>query len=433
MHLLLRKSKKLPLFLYDIFLFLYRLGIGIYSLWDPKAKNWVQGRKNIFKDIQSRLSHAPGPKNSNTIWIHCSSLGEFEQGRPIIEEIRAKGSGNEIVLTFFSPSGYESKKDFPGVDHVFYLPMDSRKNASRFMDQVNPSLVIFIKYDLWYHYLHEIKKRKTECLLVSAMFRKDQVFFKWYGSLQKKMLGFFTKIFVQDDTSKKLLETVRIHQCIVSGDTRFDTVLKIAEKFEPVVTIERFLAGRKCIVAGSTWKADEEFLKNVFDELQDQKPGLIIAPHEIYETHLDELSKLFPNSIKYSEYGSEPGEAHHDVLIIDNVGILSRLYKYGYFTYVGGGFTRDGVHNVLEAAVYGKPVVFGKNYSKYREAVALLECGGAISFSNKEELFNGFSTLLNDEENYRQRCVASKIYVSGHGGATKKIMDYIEEKRLLTR
>jgi len=432
LHLLLRKSKKLPVFFYDIFLFLYRQGIGIYSLWNPKAKNWLVGRKNIFKEIQSQLSRSPDRKNSNTIWIHCSSLGEFEQGRPIIEEIRAKGSGNEIILTFFSPSGYESKKDYPGVNYVFYLPMDSKKNAGRFLDLVNPSLVIFIKYDLWYHYLHEIKKRETECLLVSAIFRKDQVFFKWYGSLQKKMLGFFTNLFVQDEASKKLLESIHIHHCIVSGDTRFDAVLKIAEKFEPIVTIECFIDGRKCIVAGSTWKTDEDFLKNVFDELQDHELALIIAPHEIYETHLDELAKLFPNSIKFSECSIEQTGVNHDVLIIDNVGTLSRLYKYGYITYVGGGFTRDGVHNVLEAAVYGKPVVFGKNYKKYREAVELLECGGAKSFSNRDELHQVFSTLLHDEDDYRQKCLASKIYVSRNGGATKKVLDYIEEKRLLT-
>ncbi|MFI5185410.1 MAG: 3-deoxy-D-manno-octulosonic acid transferase [Chitinophagales bacterium] len=421
----------MPVLFYNIFLILYRSAIRISSLWNTKAKKWLTGRKNIFEKIQSEIFNAADTHSSKLIWIHCSSLGEFEQGRPVIEKIKAQGTRHRIVLTFFSPSGYEVKKNDPGADSIFYLPMDSPKNARRFMDLLNPSLVIFIKYDYWHYYLNEIKKRKIKCLLISAIFRKDQVFFKWYGGLQRKMLDCFTQIFVQNAESKRLLETIQVNHYTISGDTRFDSVIAIAKNFQTIPPVEEFIGSKKCIVAGSTWKKDEAALQKVFERLRDYDLKLIIAPHEIHETHLSQLKDLFPNSVRFSELANSQRQ-ESKVLIIDNMGMLSRLYNLAFITYVGGGFTRDGVHNVLEAAVYGKPLVFGKNYKKYKEAIDLIEYEGAKSFTDEEDLYQIVLTLLTDESDYRQKCLASKNYVLENRGASEKILNYIEENRLLT-
>ncbi len=412
-----------------MFLWLYRVAIRFSSVWNVKARKWVTGRKNIFDRIQSRIADNPPSK---LIWIHCSSLGEFEQGRPLIERIRRQGTGHKILLTFFSPSGYEVKKNYPGADYICYLPIDSGKNAPKFLDLINPDLIIFIKYDYWYYYLHEIKKRKISCLLISAVFRKDQPFFKWYGALQRKMLFCFTQIFVQNEESKKLLETIDIKNCMVAGDTRFDSVVEIAERFEPIPLIENFINNSKCIIAGSTWEQDEKILQKVFIELKDYELKLIIAPHEIHPSHLKDLKELFPQSVFFSDLPTSDSRLPTPILIVDNIGMLSRLYKYAWLSYIGGGFTRDGVHNVLEAAVYGKPVVFGKNYKKYKEAIDLIESGGAKTFSGKDELHQVFITLVTDEDDYRQRCQASKNYVQENKGATERVLHYIEINRLLT-
>jgi 3-deoxy-D-manno-octulosonic-acid transferase len=423
------KIKNLTGLFYSIFLWLYRAAVSISSIWNDKARKWIEGRKNIFEKIKLELQNS----GSGTVWVHCSSLGEFEQGKPVMDKIKLLYPGNKLLVTFFSPSGYEIRKGHAVADHIFYLPMDSKRNAQKFLDIAKPALVIFIKYDYWYYYLNEIKKRKINCLLVSAVFRQDQAFFKWYGSLQRKMLACFTQIFVQNEGSKKLLETINVNHCIVGGDTRFDTVIEIAEKFEPVPPIETFIYDKKTIVAGSTWRKDEEVLQIAFNKLAFPDTKLIIAPHEIHNAHLDELKKLFPASIRFSELSSYDPPLTSDILIIDNIGMLSRLYKYAHVTYVGGGFTKDGVHNVLEAAVYGKPVLFGNNYKKYREAVDLVNAGGAESFSDPVELYKTLMILFKNENAYEAKCNASKKYVWGNKGATEKVLNYIEIKRLLTR
>ena len=423
------KIKILTGFFYSIFLWLYRLAVSFSSIWNEKARKWIGGRKNIFEKIKLELQNS----GFSTVWVHCSSLGEFEQGKPVMDKIKLLYPGNKLLVTFFSPSGYEIKKDYAGADHVFYLPMDSKRNAQKFLDIVKPSLVIFIKYDYWFYYLNEIKKRKINCLLVSAVFRQDQAFFKWYGSLQRKMLNCFTQIFVQNKRSKELLETIKVNHCTVGGDTRFDTVIEIAEKFEPVPIIEAFIYNKKTIVAGSTWRKDEEVLQIAFNKLASPDIKLIIAPHEIHNAHLDELKQLFPTSIRFSELASHDSSLTSSTLIIDNIGMLSRLYKYAHITYIGGGFTKDGVHNVLEAAVYGKPVLFGNNYKKYREAVDLVKAGGAESFSDPGELYNTLMIMFKNESDYEAKCTASKKYVWGNKGATEKVLNYIEINRLLTR
>jgi 3-deoxy-D-manno-octulosonic-acid transferase len=423
------KIKNLSGFFYSIFLWLYHAAITISSTWNEKAGKWINGRKNIFEKIKV----AAGEAKPGTVWVHCSSLGEFEQGKPVVEKIKLLYPNCKLLITFFSPSGYEIKKDYAGADHIFYLPMDSKRNARKFLDIVKPILVIFIKYDYWYYYLTEIKKRKIESLLVSAVFREDQAFFKWYGSLQRKMLNCFTQIFVQNEKSKRILETINVRHCTVGGDTRFDAVVDIAEKFEPVPFIEAFIQNKQTIVAGSTWRKDEEVLQIAFDKLADNNIKLIIAPHEIHSAHLEELKKLFPASLRFSQLASNDLPVTSNILIVDNIGMLSRLYKYAFITYVGGGFTKDGVHNVLEAAVYGKPVLFGNNYKKYKEAADLINVGGAISFSDPAELREILLTLLSNENDYESKCDASKNYVGSHKGATEKVIDYIEINRLLTR
>lgn len=441
--------------LYNILIAFFRTGIRIASVWNEKAGKWVEGRKNIFEKIKTTLQPVPGEIKSKIIWIHCSSLGEFEQGRPVMESLKTQYPGYKLLLTFFSPSGYEVRKNYEGSDYVFYLPMDSKKNAQKFLDLIAPDLVIFIKYDYWYHYLNEIKNRNINCLLISAVFRKDQAFFKWFGILQRKMLSCFTYIFVQTEESKQLLRRIGFENCSVSGDTRFDRVIEIARKFKPIPEIEKFLGSSQCIVAGSTWKEDEEALARVFHEINDLDLKLIIAPHVINELRLKALKKIFPQAILFSQlitnppaypgaglnnppgsYRDEqasPGrQITRNYLVIDNIGMLSSLYKYGNINLVGGGFTKDGVHNVLEAAVYGKPVVFGANYKKYKEAVDLVESECAKSFSNYDELYHILITLLLDEDDYRQKCGSAENYIIANAGATSKIMQYIQENRLLT-
>ena len=387
----------------------------------------MQGRKNIIEKLKVDI-----PKNEKIIWVHCSSLGEFEQGRPVIEKLKSQYANFKFLLTFFSPSGYEVRKDYPGADWVFYLPMDGSRVAKKFLDIVHPSLVIFVKYDLWYYYLKKMKYREIPLLLISALFQKDLYFFKWYGVLQRKMLSRFDHLFVQNEESKKLMEGIGLgNKCSISGDTRFDRVIEIAEKFEPIPEIEKFIGNSKAMIAGSTWKEDEEVLQNIIKHKNEISLKLIIAPHEVNEKNIDSIKELFPDAVLFTCLKNNP-QPSSNILIIDNIGMLSRLYKYAYISYVGGGLTKNGVHNVLEAAVYGKPVLFGPVYRKYHEAIELLHSGGGISFNNAEELKEKILLLLNNEQQYIKVSLAAKNYVLNNKGATQKIIGYIQEKRLLT-
>ena len=365
--------------------------------------------------------------------MHCASLGEFEQGRPLLEKLKATDTNLKIVLTFFSASGYEVMKDYKGADHVFYMPMDSPANARKFIDALAPILVLWVKYEYWFYYLDELKRRNIPVILVSGIFRKDQPFFRWYGSVWRKMLGCFTHFFVQNEISRELLETIHIDQRItVTGDTRFDRVIEIAERFESVPFIEIFCGNSDVIVAGSTWEEDEVELLHYVKAQADLK--FIIAPHEIDAENLADIKIEFPDSIFYSELESlinTPGRTTN-VLIIDNIGMLSRLYKYATISYVGGGFGADGVHNVLEAAVYGKPVVFGPVYEKYEEAIGLLEAGGGLSVSGPLKLEAVLNELLKDEIERANKGKKARNFVYSNAGASDKITRYIQENRLLT-
>lgn len=421
-------------FLYNLFLFLYSCGIRVASLWNAKAKKWLSGRRNIFPTINAKLSTL----NSQPVWMHCASLGEFEQGRPLLEELKKENPNVRIVLTFFSPSGYEVMKDYRGVDFVFYLPMDSEANAGKFLDAVNPALVLWVKYEYWFYYLAALKKRNIPTLLVSGIFRKNQPFFKWYGDIWRKMLQSFTHFFVQNEESKQLLATLEFNQQVsLNGDTRFDRVVEIAENFTPVAGIEKFCGDSQVIVAGSTWEEDEIELLHFVNVHKNVK--FIIAPHEIDKTNLKDVKDEFPYSIFYSELNNEQQTTVNDqhatpnVLIVDNIGMLSRLYKYATVTYIGGGYGADGVHNVLEAAVYGKPVVFGPVYEKFDEATGMVHSGGAISIDGGPvKLEMVMNRLLNDEQERNRRGEAARQFVYNNAGASKKIMQFIQEKRLLT-
>ncbi|MBO9571742.1 MAG: 3-deoxy-D-manno-octulosonic acid transferase [Chitinophagaceae bacterium] len=404
----------------------YALGICVASFWNTKAKLALQGRKDIFTTIRAALVNNTRP----VVWMHSASLGEFEQGRFLLENIRKQYPTYCLVVTFFSPSGYEVMKNYKGADHIFYLPFPTKRQAKRFISIVKPSLVLWIKYDYWYHYLVELKKRKIPVLLISAIFLKHHPFFRWYGPLYRKMLQCFSWMFVQTEGSAKRLAGIGFEQNVsVNGDTRFDRVIDIAENFVPVPRIEGFIGNDKVIVAGSTWNEDEEELDHYANTNKHIK--FILAPHEIEEEHLKEIEKLFHHSVRYSQLDNMDITGKN-TLIIDNIGMLSRLYNYAHIAYVGGGFGSDGIHNILEAAVFGIPVVFGPVFNKYTEAIELLEEGGAITIDNALELEKTFNSLLSDEKYYRECCNAAKDYVFAHKGATGNIMSYIQANRLLT-
>ena len=420
--------------IYFIALKLYYAGVVVVSPWNEKARLWLAGRRGIFGRLRTAIG-GRGPQQ--LLWMHCASLGEFEQGRPLLEAVRIQYPQAAILLTFFSSSGYEIRKNYEKADHVFYLPFDSPANARRFLQIVQPTLVLWIKYEYWYFYFSEIKKAGIPFLLISAIFRKEQLFFTWYGALHREMLRCFTHLFVQTPVSQQLLQSIGISgNTSVTGDTRFDRVIEIAGQFEPIKPVEEFCAGHLVVVAGSSWDDDEEELEhfaNTHPELR-----FIVAPHEIHTAHLKDIRRLFKHSILYSEYrqireAGQPSErlAQANVLVIDNIGMLARLYRYATITYVGGGFGESGVHNILEAAVYGKPVVFGPVYDKYAEAEELLETGGAFSIRNALELEKVLNRLLRNYHEYKQVCEASRRYVYAKSGAKQKITDYITGHRLL--
>lgn len=437
------------LFFYTIFCRLYLLGVRLAARWNPKARLWLEGRKGLLEKLEKAgIQHpeasirkpetdSPLTTHHSLVWIHCASLGEFEQGRPVLEALRSRYPGIKILLTFFSPSGYEVRKNYEGADYVFYLPMDSRANARRFLDIVQPSLVIWIKYEYWYHYLTALKKRKIPTLLVSGIFRPGQPFFKWYGRLHRYILESFTHLFVQSADSRDLLAGIGFTANVtVNGDTRFDRVAQIAQQFAPIPAVEAFCGNHPVIVAGSTWLDDEEELDHYANTHPEMR--FIIAPHEVHEAHLVEIEKLFRHTVRYSVLQKRvPGTVSRDqhvtnTLIIDNIGMLSRLYKYATITYVGGGFGNDGVHNVLEAAVYGKPVVHGPVYEKYIEATELVEQGGAFPIETALELEKVLNNLLTETAAYNKACRQAGDYVRNKAGATDAVLQFIQEKRLLT-
>ena len=408
--------------LYSIFIAIFRLGIGISTLWSKKAKAWVDGRKQLFEDLETTLV-----KREKTIWVHCASAGEFEQAKPVIQQLKSDFPAYPIVVSFFSPSGFFVGKNLKAADHITYHPLDTASNAARFIDIINPKLVLFIKYDYWYFHLKAVCDRNIPLLLASAIFREQSVFFKWYGGLHRKMLQFFKQIFVQDLASKDALKKINVHHCSVAGDTRFDRVTAIALKGERLEKIEGFVGSEKVFIAGSTWPDDEKLIQSLAEKCRELK--FIIAPHEVNAGHIQQLQRYFPNAVLYSQLPDKTGSK---ILIIDNIGMLSRLYRYATISYIGGGFNKSGIHNTLEAAVCGKPVLFGPNYQKFKEAKELLKAGGAFSIQNSDGLIITIKHLLQNAEALTKASDAANIYVKNNTGATQTIIAYVQENRLLT-
>lgn len=400
-------------FLYNIFIHIYILALNLISPFNKKVKTMLKGEKECFDRLQNLNSE------DKVAWFHCASLGEFEQGRPLIEEVKKQFPEYKILLSFYSPSGYESKKDYALADYVVYLPNDTKSNAKKFVKKVNPNLIFFIKYEFWYNYISALKGRRL--FQVSLILRQNQYFFSWYGKWFAKQLKNFEHFFVQNQQTANLLNKIGYKNVTISGDTRFDRVMTIANNAKSFTEIEKFCEGnQKIILAGSSWLADEKIIQQAVKNLDIK---LIIAPHVVGENHINEIQQLFPEAILYSELANNDKKSN--VLIINCIGILSNLYQYCDIAYIGGGFG-VGIHNTLEAATFGKPICFGTNYHKFQEAIDLINLKAAYSISNQEELKQVLETLLNNEKIYNQSAEASKDYVKTKIGACKKIIEHLK-------
>lgn len=399
------------LWLYNIGIHFYGFLVRIFSLFNSKAALFVKGREHIFSKIQNQLSEG----QSHT-WFHFASLGEFEQGRPVLEQLKAQKPDVKIVITFFSPSGYEIRKDYPLAEGIFYLPLDTAANARKLVQLIRPDMAIFTKYEYWYHYFKELHQQQVPIYIISGIFRPNQIFFKWYGGLNRKILSYVCHFFVQNTESRNLLAGIGRNNVSISGDTRFDRVAAHAASAKPLDIVAQFCHGTKTLVAGSSWPADEQLLKGLMEKNTDWK--LIVAPHEINKTHLEEIIRLFPDAERYSAPTAQLAEAR--VLIIDNIGLLSSIYPYGQIAYIGGGFG-VGIHNTLEAAAFGLPVLFGPNYQRFQEAKDLIEIGAAISISQQEELDRAFAKIKKDP----QTGILAQKYVQDKTGATGQILKMI--------
>jgi 3-deoxy-D-manno-octulosonic-acid transferase len=392
--------------------------LPIVALFNKKIKLFVRGRKESFSKIS-------GLKNAKTIWFHVASLGEFEQARPIIEEIRNTHSEYKILVTFFSPSGYEIRKNYNLADVVCYLPLDSKSNVREFVKEVNPVMVLFIKYEFWPNLLNELKKKEIKTILVSGILRKNQIFFKYYGGFMRRSLQAFHHFFVQDLTSKELLNSINFSSVTVSGDTRFDRVSKLLSQENTPDFISDFKNNQYTVVAGSTWKEDEELLVNYIINKASAKEKFIIAPHNINKDAILKLQEALHNkAILFSEKeGKKLSE--YKVLILDTIGILTKIYPAADAAYVGGGL-RTGLHNILEPATFGIPIVIGNQYKKFKEAIDLVALKGCISISNQKE-FSSIFIKLHADENYRKTVgEKNKQYIQQNLGATRLIMNYLK-------
>ncbi len=405
-------------FLYNFGIRLYQVLVFIVSFFNKKAKLFRDGRKGWEKRLRESIK-----ANDRVVWFHCASLGEFEQGRPVIEAFRVKYPEIKILLTFFSPSGYEVRKNYQGADYIFYLPLDTLWNAKRFLDIVNPVATVFVKYEFWYFYLNGLKKRGAPTYVISAIFRPEQAFFKWYGGWYRKFLANFQHLFVQNEKSKELLSSIGINNVSVAGDTRFDRVIANAQAAKVIPLIEQFVGNSKVMVAGSTWPKDEEIIIEHF-KTNPHNLKLIIASHEIHEQEIEKLRNRFGlKTLRYTKPDEfNPNDAQ--VLVIDTIGILSSVYRYGHISYIGGGFG-VGIHNTLEAAVFGIPVLFGPNYHRFNEAVELIAIGSAKSIESIDELNSSLKFYISSESELLKVKERNQHFFSENTGATDIIISNI--------
>jgi len=417
--------------LYRIFLFCYRQAARIAALFNEKAAKWVKAQRTALSDIQNWQPQQP------VIWMHCASLGEFEQGLPVLEAIRSQFPNYTLLLSFFSPSGYEPCREHPAADKVVYLPIDGKQTAADWVEKIQPSLVIFIKYEFWYYYLEALHNKKIPVLLVSAVFRPSQPFFHWYGGFYRKMLQFYAQILVQNESSARLLQTLSVPvPVMVAGDSRFDRVIQVAATPTSFPVIEEFIKGMPVFIAGSTWPEDDKALQHFVHN----NPSVrhIIVPHLTDAASIDRCLQTYPHSVTYSNLMQqwEKGQSipdNYSTLIIDTIGLLRSIYRYATLAYVGGGFGGEGIHNVLEATVYGKPVVIGPVYDKFIEATELVERKGILVVNNAIELETQLSELLKDASLRESIEHIAKQFTHDRGGAAQRVIQLIQEKRLLTK
>lgn len=413
---------------YNLAIALYGLVIRLCAPWSSKAKHFYRGRKDWYERYRDLLSAVKGRKR---IWMHCASLGEFEQGRPVLEALKKQYPDTVLVLTFFSPSGYEVRKDYKGADLVLYLPLDTPRNAERFVKLLQPELALFVKYEFWYHYISVLYRHKIPVVYFSAIFQPRHIFFKWYGGFFRRMLYRVSHFFVQNEESKDLLEKIGIGQVSIAGDTRFDRAIAIAGSPYRNEIIERFTAGRKVLVAGSTWPGDETLLRKVLDLSEDY--CLVIAPHEIDRSHIDAILHSYSayEPLCYNQMGVPSSVLRGSrVLIVDSFGMLAYLYRYADAVWIGGGFNPSGIHNTVEAAVYGKAVLFGPRYKRFREAYDMLALGGAASYGEGDAA--AIAALLKDHKALSAMGDSALQYVALQAGATERIVSYIVLKYLST-
>lgn len=416
-------------FLYDIGILLYFFGARVAGLFSRKAALFVSGRRNLMHTITEKLKDRNGRES---VWFHCSSVGEFEQARPLIERLKRCDPDKYIVLTFFSPSGYELRKNYPYADAVFYLPMDTKRNVRRFLDAVSPRIAIFVKYEFWYNYLIGLHKKGVRTYIVSAIFRPGQMFFHWYGFFMRRALRTYITLFVQNEESRRLLAGIGIDNVVIAGDTRFDQVDAVCRHNDIHNDVmNSFIGSGRVWIAGSTWEEDECVISKAFSSVKEGK--LILVPHEVEASRIKRIREIFSDFsiLVYSECSGRAREVYRnaaeaaDVLIVDTVGMLSRIYKYGAFAYVGGGFSGSGIHNILEAAIYGCPVIFGPNYRKFQEARDLISLGGAFSISSSGELSAILEKWLGTPQLLERPSLICTQYVESHLGASDKIMEHI--------
>lgn len=418
-------------FLYNLLVHFVGFLLKIVALFNPKMKLFIDGRKNVFEQIKQKIS-----SNDKTIWFHAASLGEFEQGIPVMEKIKIKFPNYKIIVTFFSPSGFEVRKNNSIADLTIYLPLDTKQNAKQFLDLTQPEMVFFIKYEYWPNYLNELKKRQIKTYLISGILRQNQVFFKWFGGFYRKCLTSFDFFFVQNESSKKLLQLLGFQNVKISGDTRFDRVVSILERDNSLDFIEEFKNDTTTIVIGSSWPKDEELLVNFINNSA-ENVKFIIAPHNIKSEQISELQKsITKKTILFSDYSDSLQTLHatslqeYNVFIINTIGILTKIYNYADIAYVGGGFGNPGVHNILEPATFGIPIVIGPNYSHFAEATALVNMEGCVSISNQNELNETFSTLLSNEDIRHEKGHICSTFVQMNKGATEVILNHLDNDNL---
>ncbi|MFK5889189.1 MAG: glycosyltransferase N-terminal domain-containing protein [Flavobacteriaceae bacterium] len=405
--------------LYNIIVYVAIGGVKLLSLFDNKLNIFVKGRRNIFKDLATHLSD-----KDNVIWFHSASLGEFEQGIPIIEKLKDAYPNYKILVTFFSPSGYEVRKNYPLADYVTYLPFDTYRNAQKFITQVNPKLAVFIKYEFWPNFLRVLKQKQIPTILVSGIFRENQLFFKWYGGFYRKALQTFKHFFVQNELSAKLLKSIGFTNISVSGDTRFDRVYSIIKQRQKLAFISDFSKGKVTLVAGSTWPDDEAIIVNYINNEATENEKFILAPHNIKEEGILQLIKSIDKPVY--RYSDAKKSQTAQVLIIDSIGLLTSIYAYATIAYVGGGFNKSGIHNILEPATYGIPIIIGPHYSKFKEANDLTSLESCSSINNRVTFSTTLSTLVKSPDLIKEKGKKTKDYIKNNIGASNIIYKFID-------